>query len=910
MAYNVPFSDPNEHPELPNGIRVEDNSVNATTTSLTFIGKNFPDFSVPIGKNFLHLLENFASKFPPSNPVKGQIWYDTDIDSIPARPLLKVYDGTKWIDISGTQKGTSAPAAENSLPGDLWADLSNQQLYLFNGSSWVLVGPQYNAGSDSGVRADQIVDRSTDIEKTVLTAYVAGARVAIFSKEEFFPKSTIEGFPKIYQGITLSNLDFDADGLMLNKFWGTSEKAESLVVGNDVVPAANFLRGDVVSTTNYALNIRSSSGLRIGESLETQILSSSVTNTSVLYNKTANSTIYLRPSDNLSTPVDVVTVTGNGQVGINKSPGLLPDSSLVHLDLDGNFRTDGIIKSTLDTQSTSYTTGSVQLAGGIGIAKNAYIGGDIDVGGHVTLGTSGGGLVINPRTNEAHDIGADPAVSITNKRFRAVYAKDFKGSTFTGSFFGNVTGSVTGSAGSLAANTIFKISGDVSSSIVQFNGAKPVPDRTITKAQRTGTTARVYTGAVDHQFQINWFVDVNIASQPLLTVVSQPVTQIGFDSGGNGYWFEYSTSTSGSISLVNAPGTAIAKPGGQFVTTLSDNIIADKQAVVDSLDSDFFLMYRASLSPGLRKINKSTLFSTAGFVPTGAIFPYAGVTPPVGYLLCDGSEQFITSYPELYSVLGYTYKALSQLTGFNTFALPDLRGRFPIGIEGMDNGNTVPIETIATGATRAAITTIGAISTTFVVDNNFITNAPFQLGQTLTDASGNPPGGLVIPPPPAPQQPVVITGVANNTPIAGYTTITVSMPTQYNTSPAQSGLTIRSVGVIDGGGGLPTPPRTPSASGLGIVGGQSSRTLTVNQLPEHSHNLKGSAGNQYYAYRYATGVPADTGATTTFLHQIGQGAHLLPNSGNINVTGAVGQPIDITNPYQAINYIIFTGKLS
>lgn len=904
MAYNIPFSDPTEHPELPNGVRVEDLSLNTTNTSLTFVGKNWPEFSIPIGKNFLHLLENFASKNPPANPVKGQIWYDTDSDSIPARPLLKIYDGTKWIDISGTQKGTSPPAAENSLPGDLWADLSNQQLYLFNGTAWILVGPQYNAGSDSGVRAEQLVDRATDTEKTVLVAYVGGLKVAIISKEEFYPKATIEGFPRIYQGITLSNLDFDSDGLMLNKFWGTSEKADSLVVGNDVVPAANFLRGDVVSTTNYALNIRNSAGLRIGESLETQILTSSVTNTSVLYNKTANSTIYLRPSDNSSLPVDVLTVTGNGQVGINKSPGLLPDGSLAHLDLQGNFKTDGIIKATSTVQSTSYTTGSVQLAGGIGIAKNAYIGGDIDVGGHVTLGTSGGGLVINPRTNEAHDIGADPTVLGTNKRFRAVYAKNFKGDSFTGSFFGNVTGSVTGSAGSLAANTIFKIAGDVSSSIIQFNGAQPVPTRNIIKAQRTGTTARVYTGAVDHQFQVNWFVDINIASLPTLNVVSQPITDIGVDALPNGYWFEYSTSTSGSISLVNAAGTAIPKPGGQFITTLSDNIISDKQSVVDSLDSDFFLLYRASLTPGLRKINKATLFSTAGTVPTGAIFPFAGSTPPPGYLLCDGSEQNTASYPQLFSVIGYTYKPLLDLQGYNTFALPDLRGRFPIGIEGMDNSNTVALKTDATGATRAAITTVGAISTSFTVATVNIVNGPFQVGKVLTDAAGAAPGGLDNT-----NGPIIITAVQPNVPTSGFTTIVVSMPTQITTFPAASGLTLRSIGTIDGGGGLPTPSRTPLASSLGVVGGKSSQTLTVNQLPQHSHNMKGSAGNQYYAYRYAAGAPSDTGAISSLLHQIGNGAHLLPNSGNINVSGAVGQPIDISNPYQAINYIIFTGKL-
>ncbi len=900
MAYNVPFSDSAEHPELPNGIRVEDLSLNTTSTSLTFVGKNYPEFSVPIGKNFLHLLENFASSNPPANPVKGQLWYDTDADSVLRKPQLKVFDGVIWIEVSGNQTGTAQPRAENSKVGDLWVDTANKQLYLFDGTSWVLVGPQYNAGTDSGFLAEQLVDRATDTEKTVLVAYTSGIRVAIISKDAFYPKTTIDGFERINQGVTLSSADFDGDGFVLNKFWGTSEKADALIVGNAVVPASNFLRGDVVSTTNFALNIRNSAGLRVGESLETT-LTSTTTGATYLANKTADSAIYLRPSNNSSVPVDVVTVTGSGQVGINKNPGLFPDSvTVAHVDISGNLLSNGILKTTNDTNSTSVNTGSLQLSGGIGVVKDAFLGGNVDIGGHLTLGTNTGGLVINPRTNEAHDIGADSTiVGSGNKRFRSIYSKNFYGEDFYGSFNGNVQGNVTGEAGSLSTNTVFRLSGDVSSSIIQTNGAPPKPARTITRAQRTGSTARVFTGAVDHQYQVNWFVDVSIPINNNFNVTTQPITAIGFDSApGRGYWFEYSTPTSGTIAAAAVTGTANVKSGGQFVTTLSDDIISSKSQVIDSLDSDFFLVYRASLNPGLRKINKATLFSTAGLVPAGSIFPYAGSTPPPGYLFCDGSEQSQSTYPELFSALGFTYKASSQLIGFNTFALPDLRGRFPIGREGMDNANNVSILTTATSVTRTAITTVGALSTTFVVANTNIVNGPFQAGKVLNGHGLDTTSG-----------PVIISSVQANTPSAGFTTISVTMPAQLTTFPSAAGLTLTSIGTIDAGGGLPTPPRTSAATDLGATGGSSSQTLTVNQLPQHSHSLKGSGGNQYYAIRYASGTPTDSGAIAGQNHNAFSGIHMLPSSGNIDTVGAVGQAFSISPPYQTINYIIFTGRI-
>jgi microcystin-dependent protein len=47
---------------------------------------------------------------------------------------------------------------------------------------------------------------------------------------------------------------------------------------------------------------------------------------------------------------------------------------------------------------------------------------------------------------------------------------------------------------------------------------------------------------------------------------------------------------------------------------------------------------------------------------------------PVNWMLCQGQILPIQSYQALYSILGTTYGG----DGVSTFALPDLRGRFPI----------------------------------------------------------------------------------------------------------------------------------------------------------------------------------------------------------------------------------------
>lgn len=59
----------------------------------------------------------------------------------------------------------------------------------------------------------------------------------------------------------------------------------------------------------------------------------------------------------------------------------------------------------------------------------------------------------------------------------------------------------------------------------------------------------------------------------------------------------------------------------------------------------------------------------------GEIRLFAGAYAPPGWQLCDGSLLQITQYGALFSLLGTQYGG----DGRTTFALPDLRGRIPVG---------------------------------------------------------------------------------------------------------------------------------------------------------------------------------------------------------------------------------------
>lgn len=735
MSYRINYTDTVNNPT---GIVVEDQSLNNTDTDLVFVGKNYPAYSQFVGENFLHLLENFASNTAPERPTVGQLWYDRGTLVSPAKPQLKVFDGTKWAEAGNVKKNTVKPAAENSITGDLWVDTSNQQLYLFNGSSWTLVGPQFNEINGTGFKSEEIIDRN-NTTRIVLTILAEDERIAVFSKEEFIPKATIEGFPAINQGITLSKTN-------TKKYWGTSEKSDALVVGNTTVAAANFLRGDVVSTTNFALNVRNLNGINLGQSLETSVTSTDVG--TIVSQKTPGRSVVIQATETSGATNDILVITGSKRVGVNKIP-------TEELDVNGNILSSGTIKTT----STSAV--SIETAGGASIAGNLTVAGsNVSITGEIEVGPSTGSKsILYPPTNKLLDIGKD------TKRFRTIYAETINADVFTGSVQGNVTGSAS-SASTLSTPRTFSLTGDVVSTLpASFNGSSNV----------------VINTSIGDQF----FTSKNIAT-------SSPL---------NDYLFVYN----------ELP---------------SDNL------------------------PPIRRVSKANFLAGVGTVPVGSIIPYAGTVAPAGYLLCDGSEQSRSTYNALYNVIGFNYKPSSLLVGSNSFALPDLRGRFPLGRENMDNNNNVGIEIRATGVSRQQVFP-GAITATFIVSNALTINGPFQEGK-LIDGTG-----LDISLSPI----IKVLSVSNNTPIAGQSTVIVSCAAQPGI-PAETNLTLFSNGTIDAGGGTPVPSRVPDATVLGRVGGQRTQT------------------DSYQASGVGTSPTPGTYAAT---------------------------PFEVMNPYLTINYIIYAG---
>lgn len=464
MAYEVNFTDSVNK----GSITVEENTLN-TETSLGLPGRNLADYGNVVLENFLHLLENFANNNSPQNPVEGQLWYD-NTDGV---DQLKIYDGAQWVSAGGLKKATSEPEASTSTLGDLWVDTANQQVYLYSGSGWVLIGPEYAEGANTGSKFETILS-ANNVEFPVIKNYSNNVVVSIISSGydvngnfigAFTPKLTISGFTSINPG---TNLASNIAGLPL-KYYGTSEKSENLLVSGVSYPGTSFARLDANNIFTRTLRVQNNGGISIGE---TPTLTLSVSGSiSEIRNAATDGSIDFKVN-NAGTSTTALRIYNNTRIAVG-SPTKIPTEAL---DVVGNIKTSGTINVGSTDESTSISTGSLVVSGGAGITKNLNVGGSLDVDGTLTIND------LVPVSAGIKNIGT------STFKFNNVYAN-----TFYGNLIGNLSGNISGSsasAGRLSSPTTFVLTGDVTAPSFTFDG-------------QTGGTTKTFTTTLSDTFFIS-----------------------------------------------------------------------------------------------------------------------------------------------------------------------------------------------------------------------------------------------------------------------------------------------------------------------------------------------------------------------------------------------------------------------
>jgi hypothetical protein len=238
------------------------------STDLAFVGRNYSGYGQIVNENFLKLLENFSSNSAPSNPIRGQLWYD----KLNGR-LNVSYDGKSFKGIASIFVQPATPSSSALVRGDLWWDSDAFQLKAFDGSVFQIVGPfTPAAGRATWIPGEENTGDINVASTPISKATIDEELIAIVARQTFTTTSILSlNFPVIKRGLTLfgSNASTGKSAQSLNDNTGT------FIWGT----AAHSITADFATTATYA-DFLSSGGANALLSSRTDITQYSVASTS------------------------------------------------------------------------------------------------------------------------------------------------------------------------------------------------------------------------------------------------------------------------------------------------------------------------------------------------------------------------------------------------------------------------------------------------------------------------------------------------------------------------------------------------------------------------------------------------------------------------------------------------------
>lgn len=112
---------------------IADGTIDTANTSITLLGKGYNNYGEIVAENWVKMLEHFALSTPPSNPMRGQLWFDVSSDKL----KVNVSDGTpNWVVLGDAIVSATAPV-DGFNTGAFWYDSANEVLNIsVDGSSF------------------------------------------------------------------------------------------------------------------------------------------------------------------------------------------------------------------------------------------------------------------------------------------------------------------------------------------------------------------------------------------------------------------------------------------------------------------------------------------------------------------------------------------------------------------------------------------------------------------------------------------------------------------------------------------------------------------------------------------------------------------------------------------------------
>jgi len=680
-------------------IVLEDGTID-TSTSLGLVGRNYVGYGETQNENFVFLLENFANDAPPSRALTGQLWFDSD------NKVINAYNGTEWYPVGNAVISDTEPSTPTE--GQMWLVTPANQLFVYTNNAWNFIGPEAVAGFGTTRAKSTIIRDTSNIDHPVIQLLVNDIVVGICSTTNFIISSDtpIDGFNIIVSGLTLSSSNVVKGNLQGNAstatvletartingvaFSGASNITISANTANRLIPGDYISGGDFNGSTLQTWNVDATSANIIGKvvarnsaggfaagTITADLVGNvtgnvtATTGTSRFNIVEATSFIGATLSGNAFSATKFQTARNINGVSFNGTQDIVVTANAQ--TLSGTFINSTVVGSSLTSVGT-LTTLAIESAG-ITIGSNfklykenvdPVVKSESD---KLTLAVGSSSLDIRTAANSlSQGWDAVPTLSPVStwnlgslpNKFNKIFATEFKGNADTATLATTSTNLAAGGAGSIPYQTA------------------------------AGATAMLPIGAPGRYLKaagsntLEWGI---ISTENLVKGNHITLTNINTETSADFYNSSLPVRIAVDAVSTNTVGKIVVRDGsGNFAAgTITASLIGNVTGNVTGNAGS------ATRLQTPRTINGVSFDGTANITieandpnsgaPVGSILYYPTSTIPVGWLMCDGATISKTTYPLLFSKLGYLYGGSGDL-----FRLPDLRGEF---IRGWDNGRGV-----------------------------------------------------------------------------------------------------------------------------------------------------------------------------------------------------------------------------
>jgi hypothetical protein len=101
---------------------IADGTINTTSTTLGLPGRNYAGYGQSLDTNFVWLTENFADSTPPSNPLTGQLWYNTSANTLYVCPTDGLSNANAWVSLAVSSANSTTTFGSVQVTGNLSAN--------------------------------------------------------------------------------------------------------------------------------------------------------------------------------------------------------------------------------------------------------------------------------------------------------------------------------------------------------------------------------------------------------------------------------------------------------------------------------------------------------------------------------------------------------------------------------------------------------------------------------------------------------------------------------------------------------------------------------------------------------------------------------------------------------------------